>query len=511
MSMLINPSIFGRPEKGPLALTFSQTDNIDYTNMLPSGLIDLTETFASDAGQFTYFTENTGGTKSIASNKLTITHSGALNDIVQQNAVSFSIPQLWIESQVNVTTAGTSYDNGAVGIVKDNNNYLWCSIDRVANQIRVQIKIGGTNTFLASVSQSFSGVTSFKIALSLVGNSACCYINTGSGWVYKTGANVTTYYDFRTTGNLAGWKPGFCTANGGGTQVWAFSNLMVGRFGAVGIRDQTIVSLENGDPYFPSSGVVLFTATAVDPLGIGYLGVFRLDIATREVTQTSVIFIKRGGKSYADLSAHIIWYPNGNRRLLVGTWANGFGGSIQTLHALLTSGDILVGTNLVDTAVQITLPGQTGTLPGAYDAVCAYDSANSRWLIAYTLVTNTNFSGNPFYAAFCSTTDWSTFTLIAADTTHTGYEGTKLLRNNGSYYVLAGGPAGTGNSSRVYDAAMTYLGALSCTFSGGSDTQPHPMVFPYNDKQLILSFDNTKYGAVSFTWGNIRIYEAARY
>lgn len=498
-------------EKLPLALVFTQTDNIDYLDLLPANLIDMTETFASDTGQFTKYTEGTAGTTAIASNKMTVTHSsGARNDIVTQNAYGLTIPQCWVEATINVVnTGGTGYDNGGVGLVKDQNNFLFASMDRINSNVRIQVKIGGTNTFIGSISQTWP--TSFKLALSMVANSICVWIDVGSGWTMRVSTDITSYYDFRTTGNLTGWKPGFTLANGGGTSVWEFSNFRMGRFGTVGMRDQTIVTNENGTPYFPSADTVLFTGTGFDPRGTSYLGVWSLNLTTRAITQRSVIFIQRGGKSWNDLSAHIIWYSNGNRRLLVGTWGNGFGGVIQTLHALLNSGDILTGTNLVTTAAQITLPGQTGANPGAYDAMAAYDAANSRWLIAYTLVTNTNFTGNPFYAALCYTTDWSTFTLIGADTANNGWEGTKLLWNNSQFFVLAGGPVGYGNSSRVYNASMTYQGALNATFNGSASTQPHPMVFPYGAKQILLTFDNAKYGTANFTWGNVCIHEASRY
>lgn len=492
------------------SLAFSQVNEIDYTDLLPAALTDMTETFASDTGQFTKYTEGTAGTTSIAGNKMTVTHSsGARNDIVVQNAQSLTVPQCWVEVQVNVTnTGGTSYDGGGVGLAKDANNFIWASLDRLNSIVRVQIKIGGTNTFLGSITQAWG--TSFKLAMSMIGNSICVWADTGSGWVFKVGQDVTTQYNFQTTGNLTGWKPAFTLANGGGTSVWEFSNFKFGRFGAVGIRDMTLVTNEDGSPYFPSSDKVLFSATAVDPRGIGYAGVFELDLTARTIAQKSVIMVQRSGKTYGDLSPHIIYYANGNRRMVIGTWGNGFGGSIQTLHQLFTTGDILTGTNLV-TMTGITLPGQSGANPGAYDAMAVYDAANARWLIAYTLVDNTNFSGNPFYAAACYTTDWSSFTLIAKDSTHNGYEGTKLIPVGGAYFIAAGGPAGSGNSSRVYDASMNYLGPLNAVFHGGADTQPHPMAFPYGDKMLMLTFDNTKYGSGAFTWGNAEIYEAARY
>lgn len=501
-------------ELTPIGLAFTQTNNIDYTDMLPAALVDMTENFTADTGQFTKYTESAPGTTSVSGGKMTITHTGAQNDLVTRADITLSIPQVWVEAQFNSVTMGTSYDGVTVGIVKDGNNFVSCGVDRLNSIIRTQVKIGGTNSFVTSTSMTIPA--SFKLGMSLVGTSVCIFIDTGSGWVNKASINIVSNYDFRTIGNLTGWKPGFTAANGAGNSVWEVSNFKAGRFGAVGLRDITLVTNEDGTPYYQASDVVLFTATCADargtdPLG-SYFGVFELNLTSKAIAQKSAIMVQRDGKIYNDHAGHIIRYPGGNRRLLLGTWGNGFNSTLQTLHALLTSGDILAGTNLVTTAAQITLPGQTGVKPGAYDAMAAYDAANSRWLIAYALVTNTSFSGSPFYAALCSTTDWSSFTLIGADSANTGWEGTKLLWNNNQFWVMAGGPAGSGNSSRIYDAAtMTYRGALGAAFSGGVDTQPHPMVFPYGSKQILLSFDNTKYGTGSFTWGNVRLYEAARY
>ena len=162
------------------SLSFSKISSATYFELLPAALVKSNETFASDTGQFTKYTEGMAGTTSIASNAMTITHSGTQNDIVVLNTTSFTIPQIFVQCTINITTAGTtSYDNGGVGIAKDANNFLFASIDRLNNIVRVQIKIGGTNTFLSSVTKTWG--SSFKLGLSLVANSACVYADDGSG------------------------------------------------------------------------------------------------------------------------------------------------------------------------------------------------------------------------------------------------------------------------------------------------------------------------------------------
>ena len=486
---------------GPVGSTFTELANITYLDRLPPALQTLDETFPADTG-FSKYTESSGGTTSVASNKYTITHVGAKNDIVVKNTISFSAPVAWVEATIAVTNTGaTGHDSGGVGIVKDANNLIFSSMDRLNSIVRVQIKIGGVSYFLGSIVQTWG--TSFKLALSLVANSACVWIDTGSGWTYKLGADVSGYYDFRTTGNLTGWNPGFILANGGGNSTWDFSAFKAGSFGGVGMRDQTLVTDEYAAPYFPAADSILFSATIADPRGTAYCGVFTFNLTTYALAQVSAILVSRGGKTYNDLSAHIIRYAGGNRRMLISTWGNGFGGSIQTLHELFTTGDVLSGVNVV-TMTAITLPGQTGASPGAYDAMMAWDG--SQWLIAYTLTDDTSFSGNPFYPALATSAAMSSFSLVAKDsTTGRGYEGTKLINDSGVFYVLAGGPAGTGNASRAYDSAMSFIGSLDATFAGGADTQPHPMMFAHGGGRKILTFDNSRFGGGGFTWGHLRL------
>lgn len=506
---IIGSSSAATSEIQPSRMAFSVVSNNTYFDLQPSALIDMTEDFNSDTGQFTLYSEGTPGTFSVTGGEGVITHVGAdRNDIVTITSSSYSMPQAFVQIRVtSITPSNSGYDNSGVGLVKDQNNFIFASIDRLNSIGRIQIKIGGSNTFLASVTKAWTAP--FTIGLSLVGNSASLWADTGSGWQHITGVDVTSQYDFRTTGNLTGWKAGFTLASGTNA-TWRFDTFKSGRFGAVGLRDMTMVTTEDGLPYI-NAGVAKFSATAVDARGNGYCGVFDLDLSSYAITQQSVIMVSRGGKTYNDLSAHIIRYPNGDRRLLIGTWGNGFGGSIQTIHQLLTTGDILTGTTVVSGLTQLNLPGLLDGNYGAYDAVMVYDTANSRWLIAYTITTTTTFAGSPFYAAAAYSTDLSSWTAIAQDTGNQGYEGTKLLKTKNGYWILAGGPAGSGNSARIYDASLTFVDTLTATFSGGVDTQPHPMVFASSNYYYLLTFDNTRFGGVVFTWGKPIVHRAAKY
>jgi hypothetical protein len=505
-----NPSPISGTEFEPCDLSFSKVVDSDYLEVAPAGLITHTETFTSDSGQVSHYTATTAGTVAITGGKLQVSHANnaiAKTNIDAINTQSFAAPLVWVGGELEVFGTAPSFSNGGVGIAKDGSNYVFAIARKTENQVVIEARIGGTVQFLGVVSRTIP--SSFKLGLAMVGNSATVWMDSGSGWQYVTGASLSSLYDFRTTGNMAGWMPATFAASQNGAVTWTFDNLANGIHGGVGIRDQTIVTNEDGTPYRPTPDTILFSATLPDARGVAYAGMFELDLTDYSYQQVGAIMVERDGKVHADLGPHVIYYPNGDRRILIGTWGNGFGNSIQVLHKLETSQELLSGVRIVSGMTQLALP-QSGANPGAYDPMMVWDSVNSRWLIAYSMVQNTNFSGSPFYAAAAYSTDLVTWTSLGVDTA-LGYEGTKILYANSQYWILAGGPAGTGNSSRVFNASMMYQGTLNAVFEGGTSTQPHPMIFPYGDKQVMISFDDVKHGSANFTWGNFLVYEASRF
>jgi hypothetical protein len=505
-----NPSPISGTEFEPCDLRFSKVMDSDYLEVAPAGLIAHTETFTSDSGQVSHYTVTTAGTVAITGGKLQVSHANnaiAKTNVDAINTQSFAAPLVWVGGELAVSGTATSFSNGGVGIAKDGSNYVFALARKTENQVVIEARIGGTVQFLGVVGRTIP--SSFKLGLAMVGNSATVWMDSGSGWQYVTGASLSSLYDFQTTGNMAGWMPATFAASQNGAVTWTFDNLANGIHGGVGIRNQTIVTNEDGTPYRPTPDTILFSATLPDARGAAYAGMFELDLTDYSYQQVGAIMVERNGKVHADLGPHVIYYPNGDRRILIGTWGNGFGNSIQVLHKLETSQELLSGVRIVSGMTQLALP-QSGANPGAYSPMMVWDSVNSRWLIAYSMVQNTNFSGNPFYAAAAYSTDLVTWTSLGVDTA-LGYEGTKILYANSQYWILAGGPAGTGNSSRVFDASMVYQGTLNAVFEGGTSTQPHPMIFPYGDKQVMISFDDVKHGSANSTWGNFLVYEASRF
>ena len=489
---------------------FTLTDEPDYHDPQPANLIAGTEDFATEHSptQFTRYSENTQGTLTIEEGLAKIIHdSGAArNDIVTLTGTEYDMPDAFISIEIPAIPSGsTGYDNGGVGLVKDEDNFIFANVDRVAGQARIQIKIGGSNHFMSVVSGQTWLSAPFKLALSLVGNSACLYKDVGGVWTYVTGATVGAYYDFRTLGNLAGWQVGFTLATADDAE-WHFDNLKYGSFGGVGIRDMSIVTNPDGTPYLFETSKTYFTATLPDGRGVAHTGVFSFDLSDYTFEQVSAIMISRNGKIYADLAAHIILDGN-NSRLTISTWGNGFGSTLDVLYKFIPSHAILSGANVIADLATLALPNVPGG-GGSYDSFLVYDRINKRWLLAYVITDDTDFVDHPFYAAAAYSTDFITWTAIGADSGNNGYEGAKILPSGDTFVICVGGPAGDSDSSRVYNAAMEYLGPLDAIFDGLTYTQPHPMLFRYGSKYIILTFDHTQmaYGA-EWTHGQPKIYE----
>lgn len=481
-----------------LSAHFVEQMRATYFDLQPVALVLNAETFDAETGQFVQYTEGTYGTFSISGGKAVVTQSSGDRNNIVKTGPDVGQPQAFVSMDLSARSGSpSSYDVVGVGIVRDANNFIWASRDRLSGECRFQIKIGGGNGFHAGVYPSLP--ETFTLGLSIVGNKLGLWTDTGSGWVLQSTFDCASRIDLKIA-DLTGWKSGFMLASSGNS-TWAFDNLKIGRFGAVGLRDMTLVTLEDGTPYV-ESGKVYFTATAAAGYD-SYCGVFTLDLTTYAVAQTGVLQINRGGVIQNDVAAHIIRYGATDYRMVISTWGNGFGGSLSFLHKLLSGVDLLHGSHVVGGMTALALPGGGA---GVYDPMLV--KVGSTWHLAYTITNDLWFAGSPFYAALATSPDLATWTLVGKDDTHTGYEATKIVKAGTAYHVVASGPAGVGTGTRVFDLSMAYQGALNATFYGGTDTQPHPMAFAVGSTWYLLTYDNYRFNGLGFTWGRPMVYTA---
>lgn len=499
-------------ELTPAEMAFSVVHTIDMeangaAALFPAGLQWLDEPFDADTGQFTHLTEGTQATFSITGGQAIINNntSGARNSIIKTGP-DLTMPQAWIQIDVvSHPDASSGYDNIGVGVCKDANNFIFASVDDFNKQIRIQVKSAGTNTFLDVT--FFGNSAPYKLALSIVGNSCCVLVDAGSGWVYKVHADITANLDFQAA-DLTGWKPAFTAATPNSSE-WVFGNLQAGFFGAVGLRDVDIVTNEDGSPYDIASDHVYLTATCSDPYGVGYMGVFELDLTDYSLTQTGVIMVDRGGKVQTDHAGHIVVRSNGDQSLFISTWGNGFGGVLDVLMKSITPStaqDMLSGGTVLDTMTTLSLPGDLGGSYGVYDPYPV--KVGSGWLMAYSVTVDTDFIPENFYIAAATSSDLSSWSSVDEDTSRTIYEGSKICIANGQRWILGGGRT----DAIIYDETMNYVGTLDYVLDAPSgDTQPHTSIFPYGSKFILLTHTDDRYGFGNFTWGHLVIQQSNRY
>lgn len=475
------------------------------TDFNPLGITHLDESFTSDEEQLVVTSETTQGAVTFTGGTLTLDHTGVQNTIVRAGD-DIELPICWVELDViSRTSFGSGYNNVGVGIAKDANNFIYASFDQSANVRRVQVKIAGSNAFYGSGSYTFP--SSCRIALSLVLNSATVWVNTGTGWNALTSFQIATSVVNMATLDLTGWKPSFTMA-ASASSTWVFDNLKAGLFGGTGIRDITLITNDNGTPV-DFAGNYRFTATSSGPSGLNssFNSVWEYNPTNYSITMTGALMTSRDGLRCLDLNAHVVKNSDGSYRVITASWGNGFGGILQCFHKN-DVGDITSGLHLITGMDQLSLPLIPGTgAGGAYDPYLIKEGTN--WLLAYAVVSDTSFSGENFYIAAATSPDMVTFTGVGADSSRAQVEGPKIVKHNGKTYIYGGGRG----RQPVYDATMAYVGqpTFSPSLYNGIDTQPHVMIVPHDNDYHCLTWNQTRFGSATFTWGDFLVYVTERY
>jgi hypothetical protein len=510
MGMFVQPGRFHNytlPVVGEVAakdLAFVYDKSIDVFSGRIANLDRLNEPFDSDTGQFSLSTDATLGTFTVASGIGTVVQVGEQATFVRTGP-DVTMPQVFVQADVNkVSGAPSGYDSMSVGIGKDNNNFIIANVDKLNSIIRVIAKISGTYHFLDV--HSYTVPSSFTLALSIVGNSACAWTNEGSGWVCRSKADISSYIDFQTA-VYTGWKSFIGVAAGNSTS-WSFDNLILSYFSGVGMRDFALVTHEDGTPVLFGSKYRL-TATVADPNAWGYWGVIEWDPATETVQIVGIIMTQRSGRIVGDVAGHIVKNDDSSWRLVISTWGNpSLSDGLAVMHKTGLVTDPTTGASVITGLTKLTLPlipgGSSG---GSYDAMII--KHGGLWYITYAVVDNISFAGENFYVALASSTDMITFTGIGADSSRTVVEGPKFIKVNTVPYIIGGGRG----RQPVYDLTMTYLGnpTFDVGLYTGTDTQPHVSTAPISVDRVAFTWDDTKFGGQSFTWGRLLIYKAPRY
>lgn len=501
-----------------MAATQSGIVNPAYqTNKLqPTGLLWVNDDFSNtNPARFTSVTESTNCTLSLPGTTGVLTSPATAGN--KMSAVYEGTPINMPHLMTTVRVLSRTGTNGAysailLGIVKDSSNYIVINWDTVANSANLQSKIAGTNHFDNSFALNLTSAP-LTLGFSLVGNWVTGYVLNESGgsagiWVKMWGFDLSTYIDFKAQDHTQ-WHAcfGFSTP-GTNLNVATFDDFKVGRFGGVGIRDICVVANQDGSPYFASATEVWAFGTLAAPSGQiaeSSQGVFKVDLEKKTFTQTGVIMQSRGGRIQNDHAASMIVESNGDQHFLVSSW----GDTPSTVHVWYkfqaVGVDLLNGSNVV-TGAQLTLPTAGGAAVDYYDPYLI--KKGTTWYLAYTV--STAGTGTPFFPCLASSTDLSSWSQVGFDNTASRYEGTRILPFEGQSFVTTGGQF----NMRIYDLTMTFLGIVNCVSPGDGTTQPHAMLFPYNDLVMLITFDQTKWptsGGLNFSWGSHHWFASPRY
>jgi hypothetical protein len=486
------------------------------TNRLqPTGLLWVNDPFTDTTfGRFTTVTEATAMTFTLPGSTAVLTSpatAGNKMSLIYEGA-ALGMPHTFTSIRV-ISRTGTNgaYSAVLLGVVKDSNNYIVINWNTVDGTLALQSKIAGVNNFDASVNLPVANMP-LTLGISIVGNWVTMYWLPESGgtaglWQKLGGFDLTPRVDFKAQ-NLAQWFSAFGFATPGtNLNVLTLDDFKAGRFGGVGVRDICIVAHEDGQPSFFNATTVRALATiagASGQIAEASQGAFLIDLEKKTFTQTGVIMVSRGGKIQNDHAAMMILEDNGDQHYLVSSWGD-TPSPVRVRYFFQAAGtDLLNGSHAVAATV-LALPDPGG-------AIDYYDPYLIRklgtWYLAYTV--STAGTGTPFYPALASSADLAAWALVGSDNTANRYEGTRILPFEGVSYVLTGGQF----NMRMYDLTMTFIGVVNCLSPGDGTTQPHAMVFPYNNLDLLITFDQTKWptvGGVDFSWGSHHWFASPRY
>lgn len=519
--MLLNPYILGgssspppRNERTPMQLSFSpysSTFLFEPQPLHPSAL-DFNDTFSSVSSLEVEPIKFGGvvGTVSTTGSLLTVSGSTGTVLMEKSSVSSYIVPDVFVELGVSQQGSSTGLDIVQVGVFLDGSNFIVASVDRSSGLAWIQNTTTADSSRLGQINYTVpSG--SFRLGFGMVGTKAAVYLDAGSGWLYVTGADLGVA-SFSTPASLTGWRAGFCMASTNAS-TWKYYRLRSTRFGAVGFRDPTLMTNRDGTPYVSNGKAYLTASTNLVAAGGEYSRqtMHELDLSSMQIRVCGVFYVLRDGSFSPDINLHIVDAGNGTQDLFWATWGTGpfSGGALQVVHSTFT-GSAQFGVLLLSSWTPLSLPTPGGSHSGAYDPMLSF--REDTWTAAYSIVADTTNFGGGFWPGRAVSSDLSVWSSVASDPSGANtFEGTKLYRAAEVTWELAGGPQGAGNKARIYNESVTYQGDLTATFNGGTDTQPHPMIFNYGDYAWLITFDNARTDGVQFSWGRYIVQRAPRY
>lgn len=527
-------------EQAPASLTFGSLSSVapfngasGYTTVSNAGQLDPPDLIQSDntftsTSDFNVIEQTSPATTfSVASNVGTITPGAGTVYLLGDSHTSFTVPDVF--AQVEVTSNGDTGSEFGVALSNGTGStYLFANVYHNTNCYLVLYTASTYNNMVAT-GCSFPS-TPWRLGLSLVGNDACMWMNSGSGWTTMGCADTSTYYNFETDGNLSGFETAIRIVSSSSTP-WNVSNLVTGGFGGVGLRDVYPVSYPDGRPYIDGTKLYL-TADPDTPDGQDQSEIYTYDFSSGTLTPIGAIWADSGTATQPALPNHIIYDPADDTEYVVGADWNAGGTTIG--NTKLQIGKFSISTlDLLGSGIHV-LTGMTQmTVP--YDSSVGWDPSLactqwnystgvcSYWLLAWASSNGSSYNGALAYNTNADPTS-GTWTGISGSLPGSAgdSEGVQIYRvavANGSsgvswYVTDSCCTNATARATYIYSAAGTALGSWGVTL-------PSAVLSPYyaywlapvayGNKVYLFGFNGNAFGTNGNSGGNFIVAVAPRF
>ncbi|WP_433634406.1 hypothetical protein [Halomicrococcus sp. NG-SE-24] len=428
-------------------------------------------------------------------------------------------------------TPGTqgSVSNAGIGLIQDDNNYLWIGSNVADNQLQLFEKLtdetGTTHTNTEAFDTDYSLPSApFDLYVIFQGDHISCLAREGNGekdWKYYGDARIgyagTTQpvYDFFDRPTWESFNPYVHTACSGGESV-TLSDFELFHSYQIGVRGPVPVTHKNGAPLIKDEKLYCaLTPGAVNHRG--YQTIATIDLETFQIEMEAVLFAEAKTDYISNYVASHVIYDDMNDKFTI-MWS-GFGNGpndpkqddgFQRIWVTHTEENILNGTHYLE-AIDSNLPRSNTVGNGGYhDFNGIYDENAEKWRAVYN-------SGGIDEVSIAETTDESLtsgWTVLDSYRDSTNQiEGGRIVKVNGEYEVLYADPSMAGQMvSCEYPTVSTNRTGFDLEVNT-NDEAPHPSVVPVpydgGTKYKLITMDETKiYDKAETSHGALWMYEA---
>ncbi|RKY33171.1 MAG: hypothetical protein DRP74_00530 [Candidatus Omnitrophota bacterium] len=471
-------------------------DRIQHRSNFRANLFDSTNT--------NYFksivTTGSASTKSINDGQLTITNStGADSEEHFLVRGTGQHPFQFIKLDVESISGTSGSRNVMICIDKDVNNYIVIVVNKVQSRVEVYEMFGGTGA--ATTIEAAIPTPPYELGVLMAGNDIAIFTRENNKDWHFVGTHSWTEIDLLDPAVRDDWDIGFGYRLAD-TNSCTFNNFTIYQFTPLGMRDPTVITWKDGAPLIQNGRIFLGVTLAGWSIRTSCQGIISFNPRSYDICLESLLFRENSnGKTRPDHASHIFFDQDAEKWYVFwSTWgAQRLGDNTYcTVEYSEARENLLTGIHYLLSS-SCSLPG-TGTVH-VYDPFVIYDDSVEKWRIAY-------IKGIGTVAVAESTGDFTSWSAVASSSLATEAEGTKIVKVNGTYYVVSNNSDNFG----YWDYPnLTSVSNITINVKTGH-RHPHPMIIPYyrqgETRYLLVSMDRARAYSKDFSWGALWFYEA---